>query len=70
MKTESPRWFTSSYSSNGGACVEVATNLAPAQGIVPVRDSKTTGGPELDLSTAAFTTFVTAVRAGRFPAPR
>ncbi|MFH9393382.1 DUF397 domain-containing protein, partial [Streptomyces sp. NPDC017556] len=26
MTTETPRWFTSSYSENGGQCVEVATN--------------------------------------------
>ncbi|NEE41865.1 DUF397 domain-containing protein, partial [Streptomyces sp. SID7982] len=25
MTTETPRWFTSSYSENGGQCVEVAT---------------------------------------------
>ncbi|MFF2597684.1 DUF397 domain-containing protein, partial [Streptomyces californicus] len=42
MTTETPRWFTSSYSDNGGACVEVATNLATPHGIVPVRDSKDT----------------------------
>ncbi|MFD4593178.1 DUF397 domain-containing protein, partial [Streptomyces rubiginosohelvolus] len=28
MTTESPRWFKSSYSSNGGDCIEVAANLA------------------------------------------
>ncbi|MGW5071356.1 DUF397 domain-containing protein, partial [Streptomyces cyaneofuscatus] len=39
-ENESPRWFTSSYSNNGGQCVEVATNLAAPHGIVPVRDSK------------------------------
>ncbi|MYV96373.1 DUF397 domain-containing protein, partial [Streptomyces sp. SID1034] len=27
MTTEGPLWFTSSYSSNGGSCVEVAGNL-------------------------------------------
>ncbi|MEU6943044.1 DUF397 domain-containing protein, partial [Streptomyces rubiginosohelvolus] len=37
MKTESPRWFKSSYSDNGGNCVEVAANLVASQGIVPVR---------------------------------
>ncbi|MEV1047910.1 DUF397 domain-containing protein [Streptomyces sp. NPDC049916] len=70
MKAESPRWFTSSYSSNGGNCVEVATNLAAARGIVPVRDSKATHGPGVDLSAAAFSTFVTAVQAGRFAPAR
>ncbi|MFG2716817.1 DUF397 domain-containing protein [Streptomyces sp. NPDC048416] len=49
----SPRWFTSSYSENGGQCIEVATNLAPT-GTVPVRDSKNPGGPTLRLSPGAF----------------
>jgi hypothetical protein len=62
MTTESPRWFTSSYSGNGGACVEVATNLAAAHGTVPVRDSKNVDGPALDLSTSAFAAFVAAVK--------
>ncbi|GLF93912.1 DUF397 domain-containing protein [Streptomyces yaizuensis] len=66
MTTESPRWFTSSYSNNGGQCVEVAVNLATAHGIVPVRDSKNPHRPALALPTTAFTTFVTAVRGGEF----
>ncbi len=37
MTTE-PRWTKSSYSDNGGNCVEVAANFA-AYGTVPVRDS-------------------------------
>ncbi|MFF2535631.1 DUF397 domain-containing protein [Streptomyces cyaneofuscatus] len=67
-ENESPRWFTSSYSNNGGACVEVATNLAAPHGIVPVRDSKndTTTGPVLTVPATAFTTFVAGVRAGEF----
>ncbi|MFE7139209.1 DUF397 domain-containing protein [Streptomyces sp. NPDC057644] len=66
MTTETPRWFTSSYSENGGACVEVATNLAAPHGIVPVRDSKNPTGPALTVPAAAFTTFVAGVRAGDF----
>jgi len=68
VTTETPRWFTSSYSNNGGACVEVATNLAAPHGIVPVRDSKNTTGPVLDLPADAFTTFVAGVRTGEFDA--
>ncbi|MFF7252826.1 DUF397 domain-containing protein [Streptomyces microflavus] len=69
-ETATPRWFTSSYSNNGGACVEVAINLAAPHGIVPVRDSKhdTTTGPVLTVPAAAFTTFVAGVRAGEFGA--
>ncbi|MET8346534.1 DUF397 domain-containing protein [Streptomyces microflavus] len=68
MKTESPRWFKSSYSSNGGDCVEVAANLVVSQGIVPVRDSKTVDGPVVAVRTASFSAFVAGVQAGNFDA--
>ncbi|KAB2588422.1 DUF397 domain-containing protein [Streptomyces arboris] len=68
MTTESPQWFTSSYSNNGGDCVEVAANLVASRGIVPVRDSKVVGGPVVDIRTAAFSAFVSGVRAGTFGA--
>ncbi|KPI30514.1 protein of unknown function DUF397 [Actinobacteria bacterium OK074] len=61
-------WFTSSYSNNGGACIEVAANLVASYGIVPVRDSKHPTGPVLHLPTAAFSTFVEGVRSGEFVA--
>ncbi|MET9658975.1 DUF397 domain-containing protein [Streptomyces sp. NPDC006510] len=64
MTTESPRWFKSSYSDNGGACVEVAANLVAPLGIVPVRDSKNPGGPVLNTSPASFASFVAGVKAG------
>ncbi|WNI32196.1 DUF397 domain-containing protein [Streptomyces sp. ITFR-6] len=66
MTTESPRWFKSSYSSNGGQCVEVAANLAVSRGVVPVRDSKDLRGPVLDVPAHAFTSFVAGVKAGDF----
>ncbi|MFE3522033.1 DUF397 domain-containing protein [Streptomyces sp. NPDC059161] len=56
--TNTPHWFTSSYSSNGGQCVEVAANLAGSHGVVPVRDSKSPDGPTLTLSVAAFTALI------------
>ncbi|UWM48217.1 DUF397 domain-containing protein [Streptomyces carpaticus] len=62
MTTESPRWFTSSYSSNGGQCVEVAANLAASHGIVPIRDSKNPAGPVLTVPAGAFAAFVAAVK--------
>lgn len=68
MTTESPRWFTSSYSNNGGACVEVAANFAALRGVVPVRDSKSTSGPVLDFPTTSFASFVAGVKAGDFGA--
>ena len=63
MTTEAPRWFTSSYSNNGGQCIEVATDLVASRGVVPVRDSKNPGGPVLDLPAGAFASFVASVKA-------
>ncbi|MFF8614003.1 DUF397 domain-containing protein [Streptomyces sp. NPDC015350] len=68
MTTESPRWFKSSFSENGGQCVEVAANLVASRDVVPVRDSKNPGGPVLNTSTASFATFVAGVKAGEFGA--
>ncbi|NBE53616.1 DUF397 domain-containing protein [Streptomyces boluensis] len=64
MTTESPNWFKSSHSSNGGDCVEVATNLVPEHRTVPVRDSKNPTGPELAMNADAFAAFVTGLKAG------
>ncbi|MET8691705.1 DUF397 domain-containing protein [Streptomyces bauhiniae] len=64
--TDTPQWFKSSYSDNGGTCVEVATNLLPAHGIIPVRDSKHRTGAVLELRAATFASFVTGVKNGQF----
>ncbi|MFF8993386.1 DUF397 domain-containing protein [Streptomyces sp. NPDC014983] len=53
--TDSPRWFTSSHSSNGGNCVEVATNVP---GTVPVRDTKDRDAGTLTFRTASWSAFV------------
>ncbi|WP_326766479.1 DUF397 domain-containing protein [Streptomyces sp. NBC_01591] len=66
MTTESPRWFKSSYSDNGGACIEVAANLVGSLGVVPVRDSKNPSGPVLNASAASFASFVAGVKDGEF----
>lgn len=66
MTTESPRWFKSSYSSNGGNCIEVAANLAATHGIVPVRDSKAVDGPVVAVPDTAFAAFVAGVQGGTF----
>ncbi|MFD6425309.1 DUF397 domain-containing protein [Streptomyces sp. NPDC060198] len=66
MTTESLHWFKSSYSSDGGQCVEVAMNLAATHGTVPVRDSKDTSGPVLGISATSFTAFVAGVKTGEF----
>ncbi|MGN5635540.1 DUF397 domain-containing protein [Streptomyces sp. AC154] len=64
MTTESLQWFKSSYSSNGGACVEWAPAQTSATGLVPVRDSKDLRGPVLDIPAHAFSAFVAGVKAG------
>ncbi|MFJ1895670.1 MULTISPECIES: DUF397 domain-containing protein [unclassified Streptomyces] len=66
MTTESPRWFKSSYSGNGGQCIEVATNLVALRGVVPVRDSKSPTGPVLNVAVGSFESFVAGVSAGAF----
>ncbi|MFI9228907.1 DUF397 domain-containing protein [Streptomyces rimosus] len=62
MTTESPRWFKSSYSDNGGACIEVATNLITSHGVIPVRDSKNPNGPVLALPVDAWAGLVEFAR--------
>ncbi|ANW19383.1 DUF397 domain-containing protein [Streptomyces clavuligerus] len=56
------RWQKSSYSGNGGVCVEWAPSYALAHGVVPVRDSKRSDGLVLMVSAAAFTGLVTMAR--------
>ncbi|MEV0782088.1 DUF397 domain-containing protein [Streptomyces sp. NPDC050423] len=68
MTTESPRWFKSSYSGNGGQCIEVATNLVTPHGVVSVRDSKSLAGPVLNVAAASFESFVAGAKAGEFGA--
>lgn len=68
MTTEHPPWFKSSCSDTRGNCVEVARNLVPTLGVVPVRDSKTPAGPVLAVPAAAFSAFVEGVKGGRLGA--
>ncbi|MEU3569248.1 DUF397 domain-containing protein [Kitasatospora sp. NPDC036755] len=56
-------WFKSSYSNNGGTCIEVAPGFP---GLMPVRDSKDPQGPALVFPAEAWASFVTAVRHGEF----
>ncbi|WP_414506113.1 DUF397 domain-containing protein [Streptomyces sp. NEAU-L66] len=63
--TDSPRWFKSSYSDNGGNCIEVAADIP---GVVPVRDSKDPHGPSLVFEPAEWSSFVAAVKGGELSA--
>jgi Domain of unknown function (DUF397) len=57
-------WRKSSYSgTNGGACVEVATNLT---GVVAVRDSKNVAVPELEITDRAWSAFIADIKRGEF----
>ena len=68
MTTEPLAWFKSSYSADGGQCVEVAADLIASHGVVPVRDSKVQSGPVLALPASSFSAFVAGVKAGDFSA--
>ncbi|WP_328957834.1 DUF397 domain-containing protein [Kitasatospora purpeofusca] len=56
-------WRKSSYSDNGGECVEVAPDVP---GLVPVRDSKDPSGSVLVFPAAAWGAFVAGLQAGEF----
>jgi hypothetical protein len=63
MDLSSADWRKSSYSStNGGNCVEVATNLPS---VVAVQDSKSPG-PALVMEPGTFAAFTEAIKNGEF----
>jgi len=59
METLNPRWRKSSYSGNGGDCVEVADHA----GHLMVRDSKNPAGAKLAFTTASWRAFAARVKA-------
>ncbi|MEU8681135.1 DUF397 domain-containing protein [Streptomyces sp. NPDC048611] len=63
--TESLRWFKSSYSDNGGQCIEWAPEHAASTGEFLVRDSKDPNGPHLALSRQGFTGLVEFAKSQR-----
>lgn len=65
MTTDSFHWIKSSYSGNGGSCVEWAPAVATS-GIVPIRDSKDPRGPVLRFPVRSFVSFVESVKGGEF----
>ncbi len=63
MESSRLNWRKASYSgTNGGGCVEVATNMP---GAVAVRDSKDPHGPVLTMAPAGWRDFIAGVKAGR-----
>jgi hypothetical protein len=64
MDLNRAEWRKSSYSTgNGGACVEIASNLP---GAVAVRDSKDPHGPALIFTPSEWQTFAAGVKSGDF----
>ncbi|MEF3115308.1 DUF397 domain-containing protein [Streptomyces chrestomyceticus] len=58
-------WFKSSYSGNGGTCVEWAPAQAAVTGMVPVRDSKDPNGSVISVPSRSFAEFIAGVKGGR-----
>ncbi|WP_328958134.1 DUF397 domain-containing protein [Kitasatospora purpeofusca] len=56
-------WRKSSYSGNGGNCVEIAPDFVD---LLPVRDSKDPEGPALVFPADAWRSFIAGVQAGEF----
>ncbi|MFF7995768.1 DUF397 domain-containing protein [Kitasatospora xanthocidica] len=56
-------WMKSTYSQQGGNCLEVARGFCE---LMPVRDSKDPNGPALVFPAEAWASFVAAVRSGEF----
>ncbi|MEU1074356.1 MULTISPECIES: DUF397 domain-containing protein [unclassified Streptomyces] len=54
-------WTKSTYSSDGGNCVEVAHGIV---GAMPVRDSKVPAGPALVIRDSVWGAFVAGVKRG------
>jgi hypothetical protein len=57
------RWRKSSYSGNGGNCVEVGQS---GDGVILVRDSKDREGSKLAVGEQAWSAFVQGIKHGEF----
>ncbi|ASY34783.1 MULTISPECIES: DUF397 domain-containing protein [unclassified Streptomyces] len=68
MTSDPLQWFRSSYSGQGGECVEVAPGLVASHGVVPVRDAKRPAGPVLRVGVPAFAGLVAMAKSTRLAA--
>ncbi|MFD8594526.1 DUF397 domain-containing protein [Kitasatospora sp. NPDC059646] len=59
-------WFKSSFSGNGGQCVEITTDFVASHDALFVRDSKDPHGPALSVTPGAWAAFAAAAAAGEF----
>ncbi|MCQ8772550.1 DUF397 domain-containing protein [Streptomyces telluris] len=59
-------WRKSSYSGQGGNCLEIA-DAATTAAAIPVRDSKNPHGPALVFATGAWAVFVSHVKGAGLP---
>lgn len=64
MTPDSATWHKSSYSGNGGNCVEVAMHFNGSN--IGVRDSKNPAGGALSFTPGEWTAFLAGVRDGQF----
>ena len=60
-------WRKSTYSSQDGNCVEIATNIP---GIIAIRDSKDPAGPTLSFTRSDWAVFIRTMNAGELAATR
>lgn len=59
-------WVKSSFSNNGGECVEVSRTLLDTKGVLLVRDSKNPEGGQLSFTPSEWTAFLKGAAAGEF----
>lgn len=67
-ETQTPtiEWFKSTFSNNGGDCVEVSRSLLSTDGVILVRDSKNPEVAPMSFTQREWAAFVRGAAAGQF----